>query len=188
MDHLKKKRSRKSASAVKNRSDSVQCLAIKGNEGVKPFHPHTCCFCQKVLSCRGALRMHLETVHCRAKKFFCDLCPKFYFTKPVLVYHMKSHRQRTLQCNICDYKTSFKNRFEDHKLIHSKVKCPICSKQVASLSYHIRSHKPKVSCPNCQKMISTHCLKKHIRRRHSSKLQTCDKCVETFEDKEKFRR
>lgn len=188
MDHSKKKRFKKSASAVENESDSVQCLAIKGNEGVKPFDPHSCYFCHKVVTCRGTLRQHLKTVHCRGKKLFCDLCPKFYFTKKVLIHHMTSHRQKTLQCNICDYKTPFKNRFKDHKFVHSKTTCTICSKQVASLSCHMRSHKPKESCPKCQKIISRNCLKKHIRRHHSSKLYPCDKCQETFEDKEKLRR
>lgn len=166
---------------------TAETLASKGNEGQRSRDPHTCCLCQKVISRRCELVEHLETVHFKATKIFCDLCPKFYFTKKSILWHMQIHMQKSFQCNVCDYKTPFKNFFYRHKFTHAeKVECPTCKKLVSSLKIHMDIHKPKKSCPICQKLIKKKCLEDHIKTHVT--FYECDDCTRKFENKEALRR
>lgn len=134
---------------------TAKILALKGNKGIRACDPHTCCLCQKVSYNRKALRDHLERVHCKSKKMFCDLCPKFYFTRRAIFAHMKVHNKKNFTCNICDYKTVFKSRLKTHKMTHSeKVECPTCKKPLSSLKLHMKNvHNHRKSCSttyNCK--------------------------------------
>lgn len=159
-------------------SEAVDAFLRKGNEGLNNSDPHRCCFCQKIYSNRTGYRRHLENTHCKTKKWICDLCPKFYFTKHALYLHMRTHLSKDLFCDVCDYRTSVKLCLDSHKLSHAtRVECPICHKQVTSIKVHMIEHGPKVLCPICQRMIIKPSIKKHIKEH---KIQKCDKCDEVF--------
>lgn len=163
-------------------------LAKKGNHGLKATDRHSCCICQKFFSCIESLRKHLVTFHHNTKKISCDLCPKFYFTKPAIVSHMRVHGNFFFSCNICDYRTHSKGHFQRHKLTHSaKAECPICKKQVTVLNEHMKTHtQTKVSCPVCGKLFCKSSSMKHHIKCH--RLRKCEKCIKNFENREELRR
>lgn len=149
-------------------SDTIETLLRKGNKGQLAREPHTCCLCRKKFSVRRHLRVHLGVMHCKTTKMFCDFCPKYYFSKDSLFKHMKLHTKKKLRCKKCDYKTVFKSDMAKHKIVHSKkkIECSICQKPVIALKEHLLTHRPKKSCPKCQKFISIKGLKKHTTRCH----------------------
>lgn len=160
--------------------ETVRTLALKGNEGLRATEPHTCCACQKVFSYRKSLKFHLENVHCKPKKLFCDLCSKICFSRSAMSNHVKVHRKK-MECNVCDYKTAHKFVLERHKLNHAaKVKCPICRKKVSYLLSHMIVHKPKKSCPICQKMFRENNFKRHVETH--SRTYKCEHCMDIFEN------
>lgn len=169
-------------------SEKVSSLAEKGNEG-KPWDTlHTCCLCRKTLATRGVLKDHLENVHFRSKKIFCDLCPKFYFTKSSISLHMTMHLKKKFACNVCDYKTARKGDLQQHQMVHAKkVECPVCKKSRFNLKAHMLVHKPKVSCSICQAMVLRGSLKKHLTT-HETKIRKCKICEDSFDSIEELRR
>lgn len=168
--------------SLKSQRSSIEALARKGNEGLRFDKPHTCCICQKVISKYSHLLDHLKNMHCRITKFSCDLCPKFYFTKPFMRRHMReSHSAKKFTCNSCDFKTTVKRSLEVHKLTHSaKIECPICKKQVSSLKSHQRMHEPEESCLICQKMISKRYVRKHMKVHGLYECNICDEAFANF--------
>lgn len=173
-----------------SKADEKEILALirNGNKGLSFLEPHTCCFCKKVVSNRGTLKRHMLTIHCGSTKVFCDLCPKFYFSKSDLLVHMKNvHSGKRYSCNVCDYKTATRGHIIKHKMIHAdKVQCPICKKQVTALKFHMKLHKPREKCQICQKMFTKHSLKKHMAT-HTRNAPKCKSCEETFADKAALR-
>lgn len=172
-------------------SESVISLAKKGNEGLDSRDPHTCCICQKVVAGSYFLRQHLEKVHLKTRKMYCDLCPKVYFDKHDIASHMKqTHSKKTFACNICDYRTAVKHYLYRHKETHSeKVECPVCKKFVSFLRRHIeRAHESRVNCSVCQKEVTKEWLSKHMATKHKKTIYQCDNCDESFGNKEDLRR
>lgn len=145
-------------------SGTAEELAKKGNDGLGLKGPHICSFCLKRFCGQLVLQMHLESIHLRTKKTFCDLCPKFYFTLPAIRKHMtRTYAQKKFSCNVCDYKTAWKQEMMRHKLIHdTKVECPICKKQVTSLPNHMPVHKPKFPCAVCHFMYHKADIRTHM--------------------------
>lgn len=100
---------------------------------------------------------------------------------------MRVHVKKAFACNICDYKTAFKNNLEKHKTTHSaKVACPVCKKQVAAMKVHMIGHEPKVPCRICHKLFRKCSLKKHMEN-HIRRSIRCDECEETFGSKRELR-
>lgn len=157
---------------------NADSLAKIGNEKLSKRDPHTCIFCQKVISNRYFLKDHFEVFHLKKTKFFCDLCPKFYYFKYAVARHMRYiHCNKRFACNVCSYRTANSTNFRKHKLTHAaKVKCPVCEKPVIFLSVHLKTHKPKESCPICNKMISKYNLKAHLNF-HARDIEKYKRCT-----------
>lgn len=162
----------------------VEALATKGNEGLRYVDPHTCCICRKIFTRREQLKVHLEVVHCKSKKMFCDLCPKIFFTEKIISQHMRLvHSKKNFACNVCDFKTVDKYGLKIHMANHSaKVECPICKKHVSTMKSHMRIHKPKEKCLICQKMVNKSYMKQHVKA-HSKRCYKCESCNEVFDKK-----
>lgn len=107
------------------REDLVKSLAREGNEGLKYGDPYTCCLCRKVFSGICALKQHLMKVHCGAKILTCDLCSMSFLTKAAIAHHMIAHSQKQFCCNICAYRTSYKQNYLSH-CDHIFRKCSKC--------------------------------------------------------------
>lgn len=154
-------------------TEAVEVLLKRGNKGKTARDPHTCCLCQRKFSIRRHLKVHLQVIHCKSTKMFCDSCPKYYFSKDSLARHMKMHKKKRFSCKKCGHKTVYKPDMKKHKLTHKrKIECPICKKKVAVMKDHMITHRPKISCSICQMMISGKCMKKHMTRAHQVKCGT----------------
>lgn len=168
--------------------EKLAALARKGNELASSQDPHTCCFCQRVFSKRSVVKKHLDFVHCRPNKIFCDLCPKFFYTKNAISKHMKGHSSKRFACSKCDYKSDFKNLFNQHMNTHApKVACLICNKPVSAMADHMKSHKPKVSCTVCQKLVHQVSIERHMKI-HSVHPRKCKICEDILDNEEDLKR
>lgn len=188
-------------------SAEVNVLTKKGNEGLRDHDPHTCCFCQKSISSRNALKRHLEAVHCKSTKMVCDLCPKFFFGRQNIIKHLKFvHDVKKLICNVCGYKAFTKFSLKNHKNSHAvkvetetnlvKKKPPekfMYSAEVKSLARKgnedLRKTDPHTCC-FCQKVFSSrNHLKGHMETAHcKSTKMSCDLCSKLFYDRRTLER
>lgn len=168
---------------------TINELVEIGNEGLHGNDPHTCCFCQKILSSRLSIQQHLRNSHLKTKKMLCDSCPKYFSSRHAISEHVKIHRKNVFACNVCDYTSALKSSFKNHQLNHAgKVECHICNRKVIWLRLHMEIHRPKVPCPICQKEFSLKSNMKRHMRTHKEKLQKCEICDELFTKNEDLRR
>lgn len=156
-------------------------LAKIGNKNIHYNNPHTCYVCKNVFATRRVLTQHLQKIHRKAPTMFCDQCPKKYTSKASLTFHMVIHcKSKNFTCHVCGFKTYFRQYLLRHMVKHNtKVKCEICSKEVADLREHMRTHRPKQECPICHKIVSCHHLNRHIGT-HKGGLLKCKDCGEKF--------
>lgn len=169
-------------------NETAHQLAKKGNDGLGSMEPHTCCFCGIILKSRFNIRKHIERLHCRSTKMFCDLCPKAFFVKDGISQHMEVHCKKAFVCKVCDYRTARLNHFKKHTRIHAaKIECKICKKNVTSLKDHLTLHRMKEKCSVCQKVILKRSMKDHLKL-HIEKPHKCKACRDAFDSKEDLRR
>lgn len=160
-------------------------LARKGNEGLTWDEKHTCYLCRKVLKNRGSLTGHLKNIHGKGPAMFCDLCPSSFHDKSKLMQHMNVHKAKQFACNVCDFRTAYKNGFENHKLRHAlKEKCKICNKLVTFLKEHLKLHQPRKECQICKKMVPAYHFTDHIKR-HGK--WSCKDCGDKFTSKNELK-
>lgn len=159
--------SQQSLNDNKNYSDLAKTLAKKGNEGLRPGVPQTCCLCNKKSSNRNNLLRHLETVHCRTNKFVCDFCPKVFFSRNGIYSHMKIHCTGGTQakdlhtCCFCHKNLSSRNALRRHlKTVEcSKTSffCDLCPKVCVwkgGISIHMKTHRTKYKIENQNSVIA----------------------------------
>lgn len=130
----------------------------------------------------------MERIHCRTKKMLYDLCPKCFYSKSSIRFHMQVHSRKKFACNVCDYKTSNKSCLKSHRLSHNeKVACPESKKEVTSLNEHMKTHKnARVSCSICHQTYLKRGLKNHIETVHQ--IRKCENCDSIFRSKADFKK
>ncbi len=88
---------------------------------------------------------HMESVHMKIKRFYCDHCPKAFYYRRKLAIHLKSHFNISdIPCNQCDLLFRTTSNLIDHrKRVHENYKkpqvpvpCEICGKILASRQNH----------------------------------------------------
>lgn len=119
---------------VEERSDKGQILS-KGHtkKAKKPavvmsrqrHRGHACSECEKWLSSKNALYIHIKTVHRRIRDHKCDFCGAGFLGSS----HLKDHimgvhlNLRHFKCEDCDYGSSIKNNLVRHiKTVHGPGK------------------------------------------------------------------
>merc|ERR1712126_454063 len=131
----------------------------------KKFH---CPHCDKSISTKGALKVHIDNVHKRIQIFSCDQCVKSYKSKSQLESH-------TLRVHM--------------NIKQDKVVCPHCGKKYVDtgmLNRHIKivhEKAPKlIKCEDCEKAFHIPAqLKKHRAAVHrSDKRLQCKECNKAF--------
>lgn len=123
-----------------------------------------CDKCGSKLSNRQTFSLHNYQYHWREKKY-CDLCPRMFYRKGMLVIHMERDHLKLLnfKCKFCHYKSFYKRELEQHMLRYGmKTECKICHKFVNNLKDHWRSH-VKVKCRVCSNSYSKQYISHHIK-------------------------
>lgn len=103
-------------------SETIKLQQLVDNIENKLTDPNQCIFCQKVMSCRSSLQMHLR-IHTGERPFKCRICGRAFATKGNLKAHMTIHKIKPP--------------------IRSQFKCPVCHQKFSNgivLQQHIRIH------------------------------------------------
>ncbi|XP_021919358.1 zinc finger protein 454-like [Zootermopsis nevadensis] len=122
----------------------------------------TCDTCKESFKKKSMLRIHmyLHQELSKRKKFSCpyDCCPKFYYVKASLTYHIKSvHEGKKFECIYpdCGKKLSTKASFYHHMMVHERKEF-LPHETVYSVM-------PEVMCDTCKRNFKTkRGLEKHI--------------------------
>ena len=146
----------------------LTATATNTNLEVKATKSFKCGVCQKLLSSRETLKIHLETVHENKKDFECDTCNKKFYTKRVLSQHIKMvhMRKRENQCPACPKKFSKKAYLRAH------------------LKYKHKDFKGDFRCEECERsFIGERDLARHNSRVHGIEIPDeveCKDCQRKF--------
>lgn len=126
--------------------------------------PFICDKCGSTLANRNAFTSHNHVYH-QSIKLFCDLCPRSFDRKCLIVKHIRRDhlKLRPVECNVCNYKTFAKKYLNNHMLRHGpKTECKICHKMVFLMKNHLETH-VKAKCPVCRFVFSKRNLTTHIK-------------------------
>lgn len=100
----------------------LEALTEINNEKKATSEPNECPICNRILSCRSALRQHFR-IHTGERPFRCRICNRAFTTKGNLKTHIAVHKLKPF--------------------MKSQHKCPICHKHYASaiiLQQHMSVH------------------------------------------------
>ncbi|XP_014221925.1 zinc finger protein OZF-like [Trichogramma pretiosum] len=153
---------------------------------------HACDACEKKLSCKSKLKIHIESVH---KKIAhgCDNCRKQFSTKSNLKTHISTvHNNVKYPCEICGKKFTDRSNLNRHvKSLHNYTthSCAICEEKFTRKDY-LQNHVETVhngvthTCDICGKPFSQkgH-LKIHVDSVHMGNKHACDVCGKNFANK-----
>ena len=137
-----------------------------------------CSKCKRVLSNQESLEAHMKFMHEEKK---CDICDYISEDKHRFEYHQKRHQRESI---LVAKEPSSQETFSIHKCPDSE--CDKTFTDTKRLNQHYRSH-VKAECPECQKMMAIKFLKTHIDNIHKKeKKYWCDKCGKGFVERYKF--
>lgn len=166
---------------------------------IRDYAKFQCPKCGKCLANKQSYDLHLNVVHNRVDRFYCDQCGKGFPLLGYLVQHQKvNHFEvdvKPFSCPHPDCTKTFrtKDMCRTHQLVHDtdrKFECFECSKvyiHLLSFKKHLREHKTgkKVfKCELCDKMVtSSTSLRDHFRTHTGEKPFQCPHCEKTFVNK-----
>lgn len=102
--------------------DTPKATELQQDEAYR-VDPNKCPICNRVLSCRSALRQHYRT-HTGERPFKCRLCSRSFTTKGNLKTHIGVHKINPLlspvhNCTICSKKYSTAHALQQHINTHT---------------------------------------------------------------------
>ncbi|XP_057331282.1 zinc finger and BTB domain-containing protein 49-like [Microplitis mediator] len=133
-----------------------------------------CPICNKKISTKGNLKVHLET-HRPKGKYGCDICGRIFKTQSNLYRHKEYHGGIQFPCSVCGRVYPTNSTLRAHSITHSDLRphaCPLCDKTFKrnqDLKFHINQHtgaRP-YQCPYCPKAFASsgNCFS-HRKRMH----------------------
>uniref|UniRef100_A0A6B2EJJ3 Putative zn finger n=1 Tax=Phlebotomus kandelakii TaxID=1109342 RepID=A0A6B2EJJ3_9DIPT len=148
-----------------------------------------CPQCDRKLSSKNSLRIHLRNIHIGEKSFICEECGKAFVSAGALKEHKISHSEdRSFQCSICSKKFKNQPQLNRHEDRHkdSVYECPHCDVKrntKASIKLHmvIHSDVKKYKCNYCGvefKRVKS--LKGHLILHAGLRPYGCQFCDRTF--------
>lgn len=161
--------------------------------------PMSCPQCGLVVK-RGTLTTHIERVHLKKLRYFCDHCGKGFYKKWHFLSHFQTHipkelRERNIKCTMCS-KTFY--RREDLRKhftsVHDNQQTEwICEcGKTFDLKVNLQGHKYRVhgngkfkmTCEQCGKSFNKSKMKEHIKVFHTKdgrKNEICTECGKRFD-------
>ncbi|KAH8297081.1 hypothetical protein KR044_004643 [Drosophila immigrans] len=110
--------------------------------------PFVCEFCGKSFKQKIQMSNHVTAVHTKIRAFKCAMCPKDFLTKRDLKDHIKAHLNiRDKVCETCQKSFTNANALVKHRHIHREktLQCSLCNTKFServSLGVHMkRTHK-----------------------------------------------
>uniref|UniRef100_A0A3P9JPI4 C2H2-type domain-containing protein n=1 Tax=Oryzias latipes TaxID=8090 RepID=A0A3P9JPI4_ORYLA len=107
---------------------------------------YSCEICQKTLSERCNLKMHMR-IHSDERPFSCKVCRKSFGQSSYLENHMTTHtNERPFTCKTCGRSFCLRNSLAAHLITHRSQRpfpCKFCGKHFHrgnSLTVHVRTH------------------------------------------------
>jgi KRAB domain-containing zinc finger protein len=131
----------------------------------KPKLEYICKFCNKKLSDKRALNIHLLHAHghivddVKAGIMVCHFCGKKFLRRLNLIRHLRGHREKPRICRFCRLEFPNSNAWVDHQVATHGSKCFVCTKcdkkftNAGDLLRHGRVHSLVMpfSCDICEK-------------------------------------
>ncbi|XP_011298102.1 zinc finger protein 782-like [Fopius arisanus] len=146
-----------------------------------------CPICNKRISTKGNLKVHLET-HRPKGKYGCDICGRIFKTQSNLFRHKEYHGGIQFPCSVCGRVYPTNSTLRAHSITHSDLRphaCPLCDKTFKrnqDLKFHINQHtgaRP-YQCPYCPKAFASsgncfsHRKRMHPREVHRDRQRAAD--------------
>ena len=101
-------------------SKSVSYVLDEATQKLIPLDENQCGVCFKVLSSRGALRIHYR-VHTGERPFACPECSMAFAKNGDLTRHMRSHTdERPFQCPTCGKHFRQTSHLKEHAKRHER--------------------------------------------------------------------
>ena len=108
-----------------------------------------------------------------------------------LKVHMLTHRQGTVECNVCDKKFNSKDAIKLHSRIHTgeaAVTCPMSNKSITQssnlkmhLQTHITTNERRFKCKVCGKSFQMkYQMKEHVKCHENARAYLCHVCGKSF--------
>ncbi|XP_061713726.1 zinc finger protein 347-like [Cydia pomonella] len=119
-----------------------------------------CDLCHKKYVLKENLRDHIKRVHEHVKNYQCEHCPKSFFARNGIIYHLRMHtKERPFECGECGKAFTIKKVLRAHMLVHSRTKdfkCKLCHlgfRAASNLKTHMITHtkEKRFSCQYCGK-------------------------------------
>ncbi|XP_059618876.1 zinc finger protein 34-like [Phlebotomus argentipes] len=173
LTHLLKKKSKSGKNGKENEAK------VRNLEEGNLMGKFTCLVCDKKLSTKGNLKVHMDT-HKPKGKYACDKCGRIFKTVVNLVRHKEYHSGIKFSCTICGRVYPTNSTLKAHSITHSNVRphtCSICKKTFKrnqDLKFHLNQHtgeKP-YKCIYCPKSFASsgNCFS-HRKRMHPEEMK-----------------
>ncbi|XP_033231071.1 zinc finger protein 729-like isoform X1 [Belonocnema kinseyi] len=154
----------------------------------------TCDLCSKEFSRKSNLTDHINR-HMNIRPHKCKICGKGFIRPSYCKAHMRTHRGRPFECDLCKRRFSLKRTLTLHMLVHQQGRphsyvCDLCGKHCArrgSFMDHLKTHMDischtSYECDMCKKKFANRSnWKRHIRRISACfNHYKCSTCTEGF--------
>lgn len=144
-----------------------------------------CSLCRMDFPSKEYLRNHFKEFHITQKQIKCPDCDKTYCNTKKLIWHIRTHSEKSFQCTQCPKICTTKITLKRHSAMHSNERpfmCELCgirTKSKVSIRRHIigvhemkkqknyKARKP-LKCPLCDdKFEKLSKMKRHLNELHA---------------------